>query len=76
MGFGQRIIGAFLDLMSSREIILLSLLASLCGIYIGINISGREAAVFLELDNICRYLRFVVRIGSPFFRSQLGLAGR
>jgi hypothetical protein len=77
MGFGQRMIGAFLNLMSPREIILLSLslLASLCGIYIGINVSGREAAVFLDLDNICRYLKFVVRI-ERLFRSQLGLAGR
>ena len=52
----------------------LSLLASLCGIYIGINVSDREAAVF-DLHNICRYLIFVIRIGCPF-RSQLGLARR
>jgi hypothetical protein len=53
----------------------LSLLAGLSGIYIGIDVSDREAAVFLDLNDVYRYLRFVIRIGCPF-RSQLGLTGR
>jgi len=50
---------------------------SLCPVFaeFTLNVSDREAAVFLDLNDVCHYLRFVIRIGCPF-RSQLGLAGR